>query len=398
MSAPTRIDSRRRPSGARRVVAGAPTGTRTSLFLGIFIVIVVLNLIGLVMVLSASSYSALYEYGSSWYQFERQFIWVAIGGIALVVTMRIDYSRWRSWVKPMLAGSFAMLVLVLVPGIGVNVNGSSRWLGWGPVRIQPSEFAKFAVLVFTADLLSRRVHRIRDTRVTLRPILAVLFSIVVLLMLQPNLGTTIITVAIILIMLFVAGTPVRAMLKLFVGAGAFATIAALAEPYRLRRVMAYRDPWADPFKTGYQTIQSQVGIANGGIVGVGLGEGRAKWGFLPYAHTDFIFAIISEELGLIGALVVVGLFVVLGVLGVRTALHARDHFGMLLATGITAWILIQAFINIGAVIGVLPITGVPLPFVSFGGSSLLVTMAAVGVLLNVARHARPTAGRARAGT
>jgi cell division protein FtsW len=172
--------------------------------------------------------------------------------------------------------------------------------------------------------------------------------------------------------------------------GGAAVLFAVVEPYRYRRLMGFRDPWADPLNTGYQTIQAQVGVANGGLIGTGLGEGRAKWGFLPFPHTDFIFAVIGEELGLVGALTVIALFLALGVLGIRTALRAPDRFGMLLAAGVTTWILVQAFVNIGAVIGALPITGVPLPFVSFGGSSLLVLMAAAGLLLNVARHARPS--------
>jgi cell division protein FtsW len=207
-------------------------------------------------------------------------------------------------------------------------------------------------------------------------------------MLQPNLGTTIILGVIVFAVLFVAGTPIK---PLAVAGGVLAGLAgllAVAAPYRMRRLMAFRDPWKDPLNTGYQTIQAQIGTANGGLWGVGLGEGRAKWGFLPFPHTDFIFAIIAEELGLLGALTVVSLFIAFGVLGIRTALRAPDRFGMLLATGVTAWILVQAFVNIGAVVGALPITGVPLPFVSFGGSSLLVLMAAAGLLLNISRQAR----------
>lgn len=366
-----------------------PVGSRNGLFVSILVIVAVLDLIGLVMVLSASSVTALHEYSSSWYLFERQFIWVTIGAGVMIASLRFDYHRLSGYVKPLLGGSVVLLVLVLIPGIGVNVNGSSRWLGWGPMRIQPSEFAKFAVLVFTADLLSRRAKRIDETRVTLRPVLAVFGLVAALTMAQPNLGTTIIMGTIVFTVLFVAGTPLRPLSQVFGVAAVLATAAAFLEPYRLRRIMAFRDPWADPTNTGYQTIQSQVGLANGGVMGVGLGEGRAKWGFLPYAHTDFIFAIIGEELGLAGALTVVALFIALGVLGIRTAMRAPDCFGMLLATGVTSWILVQACINIGAVVGALPITGVPLPFISFGGSSVVVTMAATGVLLNIARQARP---------
>lgn len=362
-------------------------GRRSGLFVGLLALVVVLNLIGLVMVLSASSVDALREYGSSWYQFQRQAMWLAVGSVVLVVMMRIDYHAWCKRIPLLLAGSGILLAAVLVPGLGIEANGSSRWLGWGMFRIQPSEIAKLAVLLFVADLLARREHRMGDARLTLRPVLVVFGVFAALIMLQPNLGTTIILGLIVFVILFVAGTPLKSLAGLgVVGAGLAATFAYI-EPYRYRRLMAFRNPWEDPLNNGYQTIQAQVGIANGGLMGVGLGEGRAKWGFLPFPHTDFIFAIIAEELGLLGALIVVALFVAFGVLGVRTALAAPDRLGMLLAAGVTTWILVQAVINVGAVVGVMPITGVPLPFVSFGGSSLLVLMGAAGLLLNVARQA-----------
>lgn len=373
---------------ARRSVPAAPPGRRSDLFLGIFALVVVLNLIGLLMVLSASAVDALYEHGSPWYQFTRQFIWLLVGAVVLVVTMRIDYRRWRPWTGWMLVVSLVLLAAVLVPGLGVEVNGASRWLGAGPIRIQPSELAKLTVLLFVADLLARRSHRMHESRLTILPVMVVFGLTAALIMAQPNLGTTVILGSIVFVMLFVAGARLKPLAILGAAGTALAGLAAVVEPYRYRRLMAFRDPWADPLNTGYQTIQSQVGIASGGLVGVGLGEGRAKWGFLPFPHTDFIFAIIGEEFGLVGSLVVVTLFLSLGVLGVRTALRAPDTFGMLVATGVTAWLLVQAFVNIGAVVGSLPITGVPLPFVSFGGSSLLVTMAAAGLLLNVARQAR----------
>jgi cell division protein FtsW len=210
-------------------------------------------------------------------------------------------------------------------------------------------------------------------------------ALALLIMLQPNLGTTIVIASITFSILFVAGVPMRPLVG-WGTAGTFAAcVAAMGQSYRRARVLAFLHPWDDRLNTGYQTIQSQVSLASGGLFGLGLGASRAKWGFLPYAHTDFIFAIIGEELGLFGALLVVLLFVALAFLGVRAAVHAPDPFGRLLAIGITTWLSVQAFVNIGAVIGVLPITGVPLPFISFGGSSVLATMAASGILLNVAR-------------
>jgi cell division protein FtsW len=312
-------------------------------------------------------------------------MWLAVGSVAFVFALRTDYHRLRMLAWPLLLGTVGLLVVVLLPGIGSNVNGSSRWIGVGTFGIQPSEFAKLAILIFGADLLARRAAWIDDTRVTLRPVMFAFCVLAALIMLQPNLGTTIVLAAITFSVLFVAGVPMRPLVG-WGTAGTFAAcVLAMGQSYRRARVLAFLHPWNDPLNTGYQTIQSQVSLASGGFFGLGLGASRAKWGFLPYAHTDFIFAIIGEELGLFGALLVVMLFVALAFLGVRAGLQAPDPFGRLLAVGITTWLCVQAFVNIGAVIGVLPITGVPLPFISFGGSSLLATMAASGILLNVAR-------------
>jgi cell division protein FtsW len=375
--------TRRRRARRRENVSHRRSGRA---FLLLLAVVVVLNLVGLVMVLSASSVVALHENGSSWYYFIRQAIWLAVGGVALVIALRVDYHRWQRWARPVLLVALGLLVLVLA--VGVEVNGSKRWLGIADLGIQPSEFAKFAVILFAADLLARRSDRMARTDITLRPLVVVLVVTAGLIMLQPNLGTTLIVCSIVLIMLFVAGTPMRSLGSIAAIGMTGALALAVAAPYRRSRMLAFLDPWKDPQNTGFQTIQSLVGTASGGLFGVGLGASRAKWGFLPFAHTDFIFAIIAEELGLIGALLVLGLFLGFGVLGVSTALRAPDLFGTLLATGVTAWITVQAVVNIGAVLGVLPITGVPLPFVSFGGSSMVATMFATGVLLNVARQAR----------
>ena len=370
---------------------------RSKTFVGLLAIITTLNLLGLVMVLSASSVVALDDYGSSWYVVMRQAMWLAVGTVACVVLLRVDYHRWRRWSLPLLGISGFLLALVLVPGIGITVHGASRWLGYGPFSLQPSELAKLTVLLFVADLLARRAAWMDDIRVTLVPVAVVFVSVALLLMLQPNLGTTLVLGAIVLSLLFVAGTPFVPLTGIAVAGAAVATGLALWAPYRRARVLAFLDPWADYKNTGYQNIQSLVGVASGGITGSGLGESRAKWGFLPFAHTDFIFAIIGEELGLIGALVVVALFVGLCVLGSRAALLAPDRFGLLLAAGVTVWFGVQAFVNLGAVIGILPITGVPLPFVSYGGSSLLFSMAGAGLLLNVARQAQlPEVPRRRA--
>ena len=350
-------------------------------------VVGVLCLIGLVMVLSASSVLALREYGTSWLFFGRHVLWLLLGAAVLVFTARVDYHRWRRLSVPMLLGALVLLGLVLVPGVGITVGGSTRWLGTSSWRIQPSELAKLAVLVFVADHLARAGRGSVD-RLAVRVVLGVFAVAGLLVMRQPDMGTTLVIGCIVLALLYVAGTPLRTMAALGIGAVGVAMVVGLAEPYRRARMVSFLNPWADAGNSGYQVVQSLVGLGSGQWSGVGVGASRAKWGFLPNAHTDFIFAIIGEELGLVGTLFVLALFIGFAVLGVRTALRAPDRFGMLLAAGITAWVIAQAFINIGAVIGVVPVTGVPLPFVSFGGSSLVILLAAVGMLLNVAAQER----------
>jgi cell division protein FtsW len=368
---------------------------RSKTFVGLLAIITTLNLLGMVMVLSASSVTALDTYGSTWYIAMRQGLWLLAGVVMCVLVMRVDYHRWRPLALPALAVSVLLLLLVLVPGVGMNVNGASRWLGYGPFSLQPSELAKLTVLLFVADLLARRAAWMHDLQLTLVPVTVVFGGVATLLMLQPNLGTTLVLGAIVIAALYVAGTPILPLGALGAAGGLVAAGLALAAPYRRERVLAFLDPWKDYQDTGYQNIQSLVGIASGGITGTGLGQSRAKWGFLPYAHTDFIFAIIGEELGLIGALIVVALFVALCILGARAAVLAPDRFGMLVAASVTVWFGVQAFVNIGAVIGILPITGVPLPFVSYGGSSLVFSMLAAGLLLNVARQAQLPDARRR---
>lgn len=350
--------------------------------------ILVLNLVGLVMVLSSSSVEALANYGSSWLFFKRQLAWTVLGLCALAVTSRVDYRVLRRFVGPLLVASSALLVLVLVPGVGIAVRGSTRWLGAGSLRFQPSELAKLALLVYCADVLTRRASNVADWRMVLRPVALVFCFFGALVMLEPDMGTTIVMALLTGTILFVGGLRMRHLLLVGVGGFAAGTALALSAPYRRARLLSFLDPFADARAGGYQVAQSLIALGSGGWTGVGLGAGRAKWLFLPNAHTDFIFAVIGEELGLVGCALVLFLFGTLTVLGVRAALRAPDRFGTLLAAGITGWIVGQALVNVGAVTGLLPVTGVPLPFVSFGGSALLFTMAATGALLNVARQGR----------
>ena len=354
-------------------------------------IVVLLNLIGLLMVLSASSVHALQAYGSSWIFFRRQVVWVLAGAVGLLLATRVDYRRWDKLAVPLLGVTGILLVAVLIPGLGVNVNGSSRWLRAGPMSLQPSEIGKLALILFGAGLLSSRFDRMSETRVTMRPVLVVFGALALLVMAQPDMGTTIVLTVIFFTLIFVAGTPVRPLGKI---AGSFLVLGYLAarlEPYRWARVSSFRDPFADAGNSGYQLAQSLVGLGTGGLTGLGLGASRAKWGFLPNAHTDFIFAILGEEFGLVGSVLTVLLFLAFAVIGVRIALRAPDRFGALVAAGITAWVAGQAFLNIGVVVGALPVTGVPLPFLSFGGSSLVFTMVATGILLNIAAQTRTSA-------
>ena len=360
--------------------------TRTSTYVLLLATVAVLNIVGVVMVLSASSVASLTNYGSAWYFFQRQLLWTVLGVVVFAITARIDYHAWRRWVIPMLVVCVALLVLVLIPGIGVYVAGSRRWLGSGAWRFQPTEPTKLALLVFAADVLTRRAIEVHDWRRVIRPVLLVFALLALLVLRQPDMDSTVVLALIVGTVLVVGGVRLRHLAAL-TGAGvAVAGLLAIAEPYRRARVLSYLNPWSDPGNTGYQLSQSLIALGSGGWTGVGLGAGRAKWLFLPNAHTDFIFAIIGEELGLLGCLLVVALFIAFGVIGTRIALAASDRFGMLLAAGVTVWVVGQALINIGGVVGLLPVSGIPLPFVSFGGSALVFTMAAAGLLASVARR------------
>ncbi|HEV2993746.1 MAG TPA: putative lipid II flippase FtsW [Acidimicrobiia bacterium] len=369
----------------RRPPAAAP---RSGHYLLLIATVVVLNVVGIVMVLSASSVLSITTYGSAWYFFERQLIWTVLGAIAFYAALRIDYRRWRNWTQPLLFVTTAMLVLVLVPHFGIYVAGSRRWLGIGSWRFQPTELAKLALVLFAADLLTRREHDMHDWRTTLRPVLVAVVVLGGLIFLEPDLDSAVLLAVIAGAILLVAGARVRHLASISaLGMGAFLVL-ALSASYRRARLLTFLHPSAAAANGGYQLVQSLIALGSGGVRGVGLGAGHAKWLFLPNAHTDFIFAVIGEELGLIGTLAVLGLFGAFAVLGIRAARRAPDRFGTLLATGITVWVVAQAAVNIGGVVGLLPVSGVPLPFVSFGGSALVFTMLATGILTNVARQGR----------
>ena len=350
-----------------------------------------LTLTGLVMVLSASSVSAFERYGSSFMFFQRHAVYVAVGAGALWLTARMRYGSWQRLCLPLLMITVGLLVLVLHPAFGTVAGGSARWIQAGPVTVQPSEPAKLAMIAFVATVLARRWRRLGDLRQLAVPLVPVTALVCGLILLQPDMGTAMIIVGSVVILAFAAGARVKHLAGGVLSIGVLGVGLMYVEGYRWARFTSFMDPWADPQGSGYQTIQSLIALTTGGPFGVGLGAGRQKWSTLPNAHTDFIFAILGEELGLVGALVVLALFGLLVYAGVRIAIRAPDAFGRLLAAGITGWFGLQALVNLGAVTGLLPITGVPLPFVSFGGSSLVVSLAAVGVLVSVARGRRRTA-------
>jgi cell division protein FtsW len=374
-------DTRSRARAASRL---ASVRTRTA----ILFLVGVLCAIGLVMVLSASAFTSLQYYGSVWTIFERQVLWMGVGVIALFLSSRMPFERWRQLRVVLLLGTLVLLVAVLAPGVGVESGGSSRWIGVGLLRIQPSEFMKLALVVFGADLVARRFDRVHETGAVAFPLVLVTAFAGVLLLAQPDMGTALVLACICFALVYAGGVPMRTLGRLLAGTGAVALLVALVEPYRRARLLSFLHPLAQRNGSGYQVVQSLVGLGNGHIYGLGLGNGRQKWGLLPNPHTDFIFSVIGEETGLVGTLIVLGLFVALAFYGLRAATRAPDRFSSLLAVGATAWITFQAVINIGAVIGVLPVTGIPLPFISFGGSSLVITMVAAGILANVAGRER----------
>ena len=355
-----------------------------------------LVVVGLVMILSASSVSSFATYGSSFWFFKKQLLWVALGAVGFLVASRFDYRKLTGVGYLAYAVAVLLLIVVLVPGVGVSVGGSARWIGVGPFQFQPSEVAKLALILFGAEVFARKKEgTFADFSHAMLPMVPAMIVLGLLIMMQPDLGTTLIVGSIGMSLLFVAGARLQHLIPVGVAGATLALAAAFSADYRRARILAFVDPWADPLNTGYQTIQSLIALGSGGWFGVGLGASRQKWMYIPNAHTDFIFAILGEEMGFLGTLSVLALFAFLAYMGVRTARRAPDRFGMLLASGITVWISLQALINIGAVTASLPITGVPLPLVSFGGSSLLITLIGVGILCNIALQGERAATRRR---
>jgi cell division protein FtsW len=342
-----------------------------------------LTTIGLVMVLSASSVQAYTQDHNSFYYFERQAVYAALGAVAALLTYRVRHDTWRRLWPAMAFVTFVLLVAVFK--LGTTVGGSTRWIQYGAVNVQPSEFAKFTAVAATAALLARNRRFVSEPFRLVLPVAMVVLPIAGLVLLQPDLGTTFVIAASVAALLFVSGIRMRTLVAWLSLATAFGLSVIMSTDYMRSRFFAYLHPWQNARTTGYQVTQGLMAIGSGHVVGVGLGASRQKWLFVPNAHTDFIFAILGEEVGLIGGILVLAMFGAVVFAGIRIAVRAPDTFGRLLATGITTWLAVQALVNLGGVTGVLPITGVPLPFVSYGGSSLIVTLAMVGVLASIGR-------------
>ncbi|HEX5469099.1 MAG TPA: putative lipid II flippase FtsW [Gaiellaceae bacterium] len=358
------------------------TGTQLEYHL---LVLVTLGLVafGLVMVYSASSARALLSSDAPSYYLKRQAVYAVMGLVALVVLSQVDFHRLRPATGTLLAVTFALLVAVLV--LGTAVNGARRWLPLGFIDFQPSELAKLVLALWMAGLLARRPPP-QTLGELAKPIGLVVGAACALILVEPDLGTAIAIAIMVSAVLVVSGTKIRLLASAATIGTAVVLLAIWLEPYRRERIFSFLDPWHDPQGAGFQSVQSMIALGSGGVFGVGLGESVQKIYYLPEASTDMIFAIVGEELGLIGAVGVIAAFVVFAYAGFNIALRCRDPFGKRLATGITALVCGQAAVNVSAVMGLAPLTGIPLPFVSYGGSSLVVGLAAVGILLNIASN------------
>ena len=348
-------------------------------------VVAALSFVGVIMVFSASAVVAGTQFHDAVYFLKRQVLWLLVGFVVLHVASRIDYVRWRKLAPWLLGGTALLLVIVLLPSLGWVAKGARRWLRLGPVSIQPAELFKLASVLYLASYLARREDRLSQFKAGVLPPLVVVSVLAGLVVLQPDLGTVAVVGAVVMMMLFLAGARPTHLLGLLVAMLPVAALLILRSSYRRQRIMTFLEPWKDAADGGFQVTQSFLAFGSGGLFGVGLGEGKQKLFFLPEAHTDFVLALVGEELGLFGTTAIMLLFVLLLLKGFQIAGNAREPFGRYVALGITLLIGVQALVNAGVVTGVLPTKGLTLPLVSYGGSSLVVSLLAVGILLSVSR-------------
>jgi len=353
--------------------------------INLFTVSVLLICIGIVMIYSASSIYAWEKYKDSLFFLKRHVTFLAIGIFLTFLVMSVDYRKFRRIAKPALVLSLILLVLVLVPGIGREVSGARRWFRFKFISFQPSELAGIGIIIYVADFISRKGNIINQFLKGFLPPVLVLGLCVLLILMQPDLGTALAIGVVVLIMLFVAGIRVSYLLSIILAGLPLLYLMIFNVPYRKMRIMAFLSPWSDPQGSGFQIIQSQIALGSGGLFGTGLGHSKQKLFYLPAAHTDFIFSIIGEELGMLGTLGIIILFMIFIQQGLKIMKNATDKFGYFLTLGLVLMISLKAIINIGVSCGILPTKGLPLPFISYGGSSLIFDMISVGILINIAR-------------
>jgi cell division protein FtsW len=337
------------------------------------------------MIYSSSSIYAWERYNDGFFFLKRHLSFMLIGALLTFLFMVIDYRRLKDISRPLLFISLLLLVLVLIPGIGREVSGARRWFRFKMLSFQPSELVNLALIIYVADFISRKGNLIKTFLKGFLPPMCILGACAILIMLQPDLGTTLALGFVVIVMLFVAGVRLAYIISLVLSSIPLLYVLIFSVPYRRARIMAFINPWLDPKGTGFQIIQSQIALGSGGIFGVGLGHSRQKLFYLPAAHTDFIFSIIGEELGLIGTVAVIGLFIIFIQQGIKIIKNAPDKFGYFLSLGLVLMITFRAIINIGVSCGMLPTKGLPLPFISYGGSSFIFDMVCVGILVNIAR-------------
>lgn len=363
---------------------------RRSAAWGLFLTVLALTSIGVVMVYSASSVAATAQFHDSAWYLKRQLLYALVGLAAMSVAWRVHYAKLRRITLPLLGVALLALLAVLLPHIGREAGGARRWLSLGGgLNFQPGELAKLAMILYLANFLANRGARARELGAGLVPPLLVLGALAAPILKQPDLGSALVLAMITFVMLFLGGARLRHLLLLAAASVPAVLAVILRAGYRSQRLLAFVDPWRDPRGSGFHIIQSLLALGSGGLLGLGLGHSRQKFFYLPERHTDFIFAIIGEELGLAGTATVIVLFLLLAVWGYRIASRCPDRYSTLLACGLTSMLVGQAALNIGVVSGTLPITGVPLPFMSFGGSSLVLSFTAVGILLNISQYAHP---------
>ena len=353
--------------------------------INLFTISVVLICIGVVMIYSSSNIYAGEKYQDSFYFLKRHLAFLTIGLLITFLAMLIDYRWFKKYAGQLLWVSFFLLVLVLIPGLGREVSGARRWFRFKFLSFQPSELANLALIIYISDFISRKGDKIKSLVTGFIPPICVLGATCVLILLQPDLGTAIALGSVVLIMLFVAGVRGKYISSLILCSLPVVYFLVFSVPYRRARILAFLNPWLDPKGTGFQIIQSQIAIGSGGFVGLGLGHSKQKLFYLPAAHTDFIFSIIGEELGLLGSLGVITLFIIFIQQGLKIIKNAQDKFSYFLALGLILMISLKAIVNIGVSCGVFPTKGLPLPFISYGGSSLIFDMVSLGILINIAR-------------